>query len=289
LLLLGICGAGLQLRRVYAGLERRVAERTAELSNALSALWGEMKLARKIQEALVPTHPELSSCEIAASMRATDDVGGDYYDVMKVGGREWLLIGDVSGHGVPAGLVMMMCHTAVRTVLQGDPGIAPDRLLTRVNVVLTENIRQLGEDKYMTITAFRRDPDGRVTYAGAHQDIHIFRAASGDVETIETRGMWLGIRDLIGELLTSGEFQLSQGDVLLLHTDGITEAMRDGKLFDNAGLKAVLGRAAGKSAAQVLDELFAAIEGYQVADDATVLVLKELEANGSAELARKAS
>src|SRR6185295_16149590 len=136
--------------------------------NALSVLWGEMKLARKIQEALVPTRPELSSCEIAVTMRPTDDVGGDYYDVLRVGGREWILIGDVSGHGVPAGLIMMMCHIAVRIVLQGELGIAPDRLLARVNVVLIENIRQLGEDKYMTITAFRRDPDGRVTYADAH-------------------------------------------------------------------------------------------------------------------------
>ncbi|HEY4159408.1 MAG TPA: DAHL domain-containing protein [Polyangiaceae bacterium] len=286
LLLLGICGAGLQLRRLYAGLEQRVAERTAELRNALSALWGEMKLARKIQEALVPLRPELSSCEIAVSMRPTDDVGGDYYDVMRVGGREWILIGDVSGHGVPAGLIMMMCHTAVRTVLQGEPGIAPDRLLARVNVVLTENIRQLGEDKYMTISAFRRDADGRVSYAGAHQDIHIYRASSGKIETLETQGMWLGIKDQIGEMLSSSEFQLLRGDVLLLHTDGITEATRDGKLFDNAGLQAVLSRASGKSANQVLSELFAALDGYQVADDATLLVLKELQANGESSVAR---
>ncbi|HEY2409294.1 MAG TPA: DAHL domain-containing protein [Polyangiaceae bacterium] len=286
LLLLGICGAGLQLRRLYAGLEQRVSERTAELRNALSALWGEMKLARKIQEALVPLRPELSSCEIAVSMRPTDDVGGDYYDVMRVGGREWILIGDVSGHGVPAGLIMMMCHTAVRTVLQGEPGIAPDRLLARVNVVLTENIRQLGEDKYMTISAFRRDADGRVSYAGAHQDIHIYRASSGKIETLETQGMWLGIKDQIGEMLSSSEFQLLRGDVLLLHTDGITEATRDGKLFDNAGLQAVLSRASGKSANQVLSELFAALDGYQLADDATLLVLKELQANGESSVAR---
>ncbi len=156
-LLLAVGGAGFQLRRLYAGLEQRVALRTAELSKALAALWGEMKLARKIQEALVPPLPQILDCEVAASMKATEEVGGDYYDVIHTPDAEWILIGDVSGHGVPAGLIMMMCQTAVRTVLESEPSIMPDRLLTRVNSVLTTNIRQLGEDKYMTISALRRD------------------------------------------------------------------------------------------------------------------------------------
>jgi serine phosphatase RsbU (regulator of sigma subunit) len=275
-LLAMVVGAGIQLRRLYAGLERRVAERTAELSSALSALWGEMRLARKIQEALVPNAPMLDGCEVAASMRPTDDVGGDYYDVVRGEKHDWILIGDVSGHGVPAGLVMMMCHTAVRTLLHAEPDITPSRLLSAVNEVLTQNIRQLGENKYMTLSAFRRDRDGSVHFAGAHQDVFVYRAYNGSVETLETSGLWLGIRPGIDSTLRTRELRLGDDDVLVLFTDGITEATRDGALFDNAGVGRVLARAGGKSARQVLEDVFSELSGYQVNDDATLLVVRQL-------------
>lgn len=276
LLALAVGAAGFQLRRLYADLERRVAERTAELKKAIAALWGEMKLARKIQEALVPAAPKLSACEVAVSMKATEEVGGDYYDVIRMGDKEWILIGDVSGHGVPAGLIMMMCHTAVRTVLKSTPDVMPNRLLALVNAVLTENIRQLGEDKYMTISALRRDPDGTVTFAGAHQDICIYRAASDSIEAFETEGLWLGLKDEIDETLTIQRFRLDAGDVLLLFTDGITEATRKGAQFDMVGVRRVLDRARGKTAEQILQELFGELRNFQLTDDATALVVRQL-------------
>jgi serine phosphatase RsbU (regulator of sigma subunit) len=275
-LLVAIGFAGFWLLRLYTSLERRVAERTADLKQALDALWGEMKLARKIQEALVPKAPVGRNCEIAASMRPTDEVGGDYYDVVRARDRDWILIGDVSGHGVPAGLIMMMCHTAVRTVLGADPDISPDRLLSTVNTVLTQNIRQLGEDKYMTISAFRRDPDGTVLFAGAHQDVHIYRADTDHVESLETQGIWLGIREDVRDSLVNQKFHLRPGDLMVLYTDGISEARRGETMFDTTGVNQVLTQAKGKSAEQVLDELFAGLDGYQVTDDATVLVIKQL-------------
>ncbi len=284
-LLLGALGAALQLRRVYADLERRVALRTAELKQAVSALWGEMQLARKIQEALVPASPKLSSCEIAAAMKPTAEVGGDYYDVIRAGDREWILIGDVSGHGVPAGLIMMMCQTAVRTVLGVDPTVTPEELLTTVNRVLTQNIRQLGEEKYMTISAFRRDADGTISFAGAHQDVFIYRAAQDHVETFETSGLWLGIRDEIAHTLETRTFQLQDRDVLLILTDGITEATRNGSLFDTRGVRRVMERASGKSASEILAHLFTELAEFEIKDDASVLVLRQM-GNTEPKLAR---
>jgi serine phosphatase RsbU (regulator of sigma subunit) len=277
LLLLAFGIASNQLRRVYADLERRVADRTAELRKALSELWGEMRLARKIQEALVPTGPTLRGCEVAALMRPTEQVGGDYYDVVQTKHAEWILIGDVSGHGVSAGLVMMMCHMAVRTVLKEEGNMAPDELLARVNSVVTESIARLGENKYMTISALRRDPDGTIHFAGAHQDLLVYRAARDDVEVLETKGIWIGIKPDIRASLRTSSLKLASGDVLLLYTDGITEATRAGQLFDGAGVLDVLKRASGKSAAKLLEELFSALEGFQVNDDATVLVVRQLE------------
>ena len=278
LLAIAVGVASMQLRRLYADLERRVADRTAELAKALGALWGEMKLARKIQEALVPAAPTLTGCDVAAAMKPALEVGGDYYDFVVAGGREWILIGDVSGHGVSAGLVMMMCHTAVRTVLRSDPDVSPEELLARVNTVLTENIRQLGEDKYMTLTAFRRDLDGTISFAGAHQDVFVYRAGADSLEVFETVGVWLGLKERIAESLRSSSLKLGPGDVMVVHTDGITEATREGALFDNAGLRRVLGSSRGKTAAQILGDTFRALEGFDLADDATLVVIRQVDA-----------
>ena len=281
-LVVAVFVAGLELRKVYAGLERRVAERTAELGRALDALWGEMKLARRIQEALVPSEPVLAGCDIAASMRPADEVGGDYYDVIHTKNHEWILIGDVSGHGVPAGLIMMMCQTAVRTALERDPEMLPDRLLVLVNAVLTQNIRQLGEDKYMTITALRRDADGTLAFAGAHTDIFVYRAGSDDLEVFETAGLWLGLKPDAEGAFTTREIVLAPRDLLVLHTDGVTEAVQNGEMFDTQGMRSALGRAKGKTARQVLDDLLQALDGFELRDDATLLVIQQLEGDATA-------
>jgi sigma-B regulation protein RsbU (phosphoserine phosphatase) len=198
------------------------------------------------------------------------------------------LIGDVSGHGVSAGLVMMMCHIAVRTILKKDADLAPDELLTRVNAVVTESIARLGESKYMTISALRRDLDGTIQFAGAHQDLLVYRAATDSVEVVESKGMWLGLKPDIRGQVSSKSLTLETGDVLLLYTDGITEATRAGAPFDGAGLVGVLSRASGKTAAALLDELFAALDGFQVTDDATVLIVRQLD-HGSERARRSAS
>jgi serine phosphatase RsbU (regulator of sigma subunit) len=279
LLVVAVAVAGLELKKLYAGLERRVNERTAELGRALDALWGEMKLARRIQEALVPREPKLTGCDVAASMKPAEQVGGDYYDVIQTKTYDWILIGDVSGHGVPAGLVMMMCQTAVRTALARDPELMPDRLLVLVNAVLTENIRQLGEDKYMTITALRRDASGSIWFAGAHQDLFVFRAETNQVETLETSGLWLGLRPDAEGAFDLRELKLRERDLLVLHTDGVTEAVRDGALFDTTGVRRTLALAKDKTAREVLDDLLSALDDFEQNDDATLVVIRQLAVN----------
>lgn len=277
-LLIAVFAVGRALGRLYQRLESLVAERTKQLEATLGELWGEMALAKKIQSALVPTHPSLKNCEVAAVMKPADQVGGDYYDVLCVEGTEWVLIGDVSGHGIPAGLVMMMCQTAVHTVLESDPHIRPDKLLEIVNRALTENIRRLGEDKYMTINALCRDAGGRFYFSGLHQDIFIYRAASGLVEEIPAEGTCLGLQDSIEGKLSVGHFDLEPGDVLFLYTDGITEAVRDGRMLDTSGLKTLLKGLGSQSAPQIVDGILSQLSGYAVADDMTAIAIKQRSA-----------
>ena len=276
-LLLLVARVGSKLRRLYAELEDRVKDRTVRLDAALKQVWGEMALAKRIQLALVPTDPALHNCDVAAVMRPADEVGGDYYDVFREGDQEWILIGDVSGHGVPAGLIMMMCQTAVRAALASNPAMAPDELLVIVNRTLTENIRRLGEDKYMTISALCRDEAGRFHHAGLHQDLMIYRAQTGRVDCIPSEGAWLGITSDIDRLLTVGTFELAAGDVLFLYTDGITEAVRtgDGKMLDNAGLSTLLESLGRRCAGDIVTEVVAHLDGYDVADDVAAVAVKQ--------------
>jgi len=274
-LLLGIVIAVMKLVGLYGNLERLVQERTRELKKALDALWGEMHLAKKIQTALVPTNATLEACEIAMAMKPADQVGGDYYDVLRVGGVDWVLIGDVSGHGVPAGLVMMMCQTAVRAVLERDPHLEPGELLALVNRALTQNIKRLGEDKYMTLQAFRRDKDGGFTHAGLHQDLFVYRASTGKVEDHKSNGMWLGIIDDLAGMFRTERLTLDEGDVLLLFTDGITEAKRDGKMLDNDGLAKLLETHGALSPSEIVDRILSELSSYETDDDVSIVVIKE--------------
>jgi serine phosphatase RsbU (regulator of sigma subunit) len=188
----------------------------------------------------------------------------------------WLSIGDVSGHGVPAGLVMMMVQTSIRSVLKAFPVAPPAMILTMVNSVIHENIKKLGEDKYMTITLMSVQPDGSIFYSGLHQDIMIYRSREKKVETIETRGMWLGISAEINEQLNIDRLILFPDDIMLLYTDGIIEAVdKDGAMFSDAKLQELLLQAGHFPLAEIKDSLVNALQTFTIHDDITFLIIKK--------------
>jgi len=251
---------------------------TLALIEARDELWGEMKLAKKIQTILLPVVPVLPGYEVTVHMTPADEVGGDYYDVINIAGINWIVIGDVSGHGVPAGLVMMMLQTSIKTVLYKNPHTLPSILLSDINRVLTSNIKSLGEDKFITITIFACFPDGRFIFSGLHEDIMIYRNGKNSVEIIKTKGMWLGIRDDIKIFLEDDELILEKDDVLLLYTDGITEAFDQYRnIFSKNKLIHLLEQSGRKSTDEIKTEILSQLEEYKKHDDITMIVLKRTE------------
>ncbi|MCP4171266.1 MAG: PP2C family protein-serine/threonine phosphatase, partial [Fuerstiella sp.] len=234
----------------------------------------EMELAGNIQSSLIPEKPELSGYEIAACIEPADEVGGDYYDIISVAGYNWIIIGDVSGHGVPAGLVMMMVQTSIHTVLTGYPDTSPSRLLSIINKTIYENIKKMNESKYMTIVVLAGGKDGNFTFAGLHEDILIRRADTGKVEELETGGMWVGITDDISEVLTDDTLKLESGDCMVLFTDGITEARDKGNLFGNERLVRIIGESGDGSGSKVLSSIITELEPWDKSDDVTLVVVK---------------
>ncbi|MDM8550246.1 AAA family ATPase [Desulfobacterales bacterium HSG2] len=268
----------LENANLYATLEDKVRERTRQLKEAMDELWGEMELAKKIQTVLLPEQPHIPGYDIAVSMEPADEVGGDYYDVISVARHDWIVIGDVSGHGVPAGLVMMMAQTAIHTVLTGNPDVAPSRLLAVINRTIYENIKKMGEAKHMTIVVLAGGKDGNFSFAGLHEDILIRRAATGEVEAVGTDGMWIGITDDISEMLSDDTLRLEPGDCMVLFTDGITEAWdKENNLFGDERLVRIIGESGDSPASQVHKNIIAALESWRKPDDVTLIVVKRLE------------
>jgi predicted ATPase/serine phosphatase RsbU (regulator of sigma subunit)/tRNA A-37 threonylcarbamoyl transferase component Bud32 len=268
-----------ELRRTNDTLEVQVAQRTEELRRTLAELWSEMDLARKIQTVLLPNETRFRDYEVSAMMVPASTVGGDYYDIIRTEGADWVLIGDVSGHGVTAGLTMMMIQTAIRTVVlsgaEGAGKLTPAQVLSKVNAAVRGNLQKVSEDHYMTITGLQLE--GRsVRYSGLHQDILIYRASSRTVERVETRGMWIGPVDDIKPLLRDDTLELSDGDIVLLFTDGITEAIVAGERFGTDRLATAFSElaASGHDSNSILKGIMQNMEGATPQDDVTMMAVR---------------
>jgi predicted ATPase/serine phosphatase RsbU (regulator of sigma subunit) len=196
----------------------------------------EMELANRIQTALLPDltrsiHPDL---EITAIMLPAEEVGGDFYDVaLDREGTLWLGIGDVSGHGVTSGLIMMMAQTVHTTITRHGPA-NPRDVVIKTNDVLYKNVHErLGEDHFMTFTVLKYLGQGTFQHAGDHLWFVVYRQQQQTCERIPTNGAWLNMIPDISEATENEEFTLNIGDILVLYTDGLTEAFnRQNEMLD---------------------------------------------------------
>ncbi|MCP4135167.1 MAG: PP2C family protein-serine/threonine phosphatase [bacterium] len=258
-----------------------------ELREVSEQLWGEMELAKKIQTVLLPRKTNIEGYEIAAYMEPADEVGGDYYDIINVKGRDWIVIGDVSGHGVSAGLIMMMVQTSIHTVLsEGSSFLKPSELLVKINTVIRENIKKVAADKYMTITIFACLKEGEMIFSGLHEDIFIYRAKDSRVDYIETTGVWLGILDDINGMMSDSSLLLNAGDTMLIYTDGITESWKKGSvkgkrtpssdMFGKEKLKDVLFTMGLASPEEIKNAILTELKNYKSHDDITMVVIRKL-------------
>jgi serine phosphatase RsbU (regulator of sigma subunit) len=286
------------LRVLNANLENKVMDRTNEMAAAneeidtmnqnlievKETLWGEMELAKKIQTILLPENPSVMGYDIIMYMKPAVDVGGDYYDVISAGGMDWIVIGDVSGHGVPAGIIMMMVQTSINTIIMDQPELSPSEVLTKVNRTIYRNIRKLGEDKYMTIAVLAAHRDGRFVFSGLHQDILVYRKNSREVDIIDTNGMWIGVIDELEGRLSDNTLNIGAGDTLLLYTDGITEAWEKGsshdkgdpdtQMFGAERLRDKFKEVADRPLDEIKNRIIDSLGNYDCSDDVTLVIIR---------------
>lgn len=240
----------------------------------------EMAIASSIQLSILPRKPDVPGLEIAGEMHPADEVGGDYYDVIPVEGGCWLGIGDVAGHGLIAGLVMMQTQSAIGALIAQRPDSTPRDVLAAVNKVYIENVQhRLGQSAHMTLSLLRYFDDGRVIVAGAHEEAVLWRGSAGRAELLPTSGTWLGMVSDIGPTTVESSYALAPGDLLVLYTDGLIQAMnRQGEQFDTARLLQAVESSASMPVEKVRDQILSSLAAWtsERADDITVLVVRHV-------------
>jgi len=255
-------------------------EARSMLQTARDALWGDMEVAKRIQTSLLPRVRHVPGYRVAATMLPAEEVGGDYFDVISAGDETWVSIGDVSGHGVESGLIMMMTQTSLSTAVCTERSPQPSRVLEQVNGVLTENIARLGTDRYMTCSALALR-DEKVIFAGKHQDILVYRQAEGRVEIVPTTGTWLGVLDDLRGRLYDRTLHLDDGDVVLLFTDGVTEAMNaSGQMYGFKQLERALNHYGRLEVDAIVRNISREVQDHmhRQDDDLTLIAFKRVAA-----------
>jgi sigma-B regulation protein RsbU (phosphoserine phosphatase) len=238
----------------------------------------ELEISSRIQTCILPRGIDVDGLELSARMIPAAEVGGDYYDVLPVRGGTWIGIGDVAGHGLSSGLIMLMLQSAVSALVREHPLAAPSEVLRAVNRVLYENIRhRLGNNEHVTLTLLRYRRDGLMTFAGAHEEIVVWRAVTGRCELVATPGPWVGAMDDIGDVTVDTRLKLEDGDVVVLYTDGITEARDEsGEVLGIEPITRVVEALHGEPVERIRDQILRAVADWAPAqeDDMTVMVLR---------------
>ena len=265
---------------VYANQEITVLNDRLKAENMRMS--AELDVTRKIQQMLLPKDRELKEViglDIAGFMEAADEVGGDYYDVLQQDGRVKIGIGDVTGHGLESGVLMIMVQTAVRTLLAYDEP-DPVRFLSAINRAIYENLQRMKSDKNASLALLDYD-EGMLKLSGQHEEMIVVRF-NGSVERFDTidLGFPIGLDADITDFVAETMVQLHTGDVVVLYTDGITEAENMNKIL--YGLERLIEiikinwqRTASEIRHAVIDDVRSHIGEQKVFDDITLLVLKQ--------------
>jgi serine phosphatase RsbU (regulator of sigma subunit) len=245
-----------------------------EVADRLS-LKHDLNIAREIQLAMLPSGTyRAPGIEIHGETRPANTVGGDFYDLIpQPDGRVLVALGDVAGKGSPAALLMALLLAILRTLV--DEGLDLPTLATRLNSQVT---RHAPPSRFITLFLGMYDPvSDQLTWLNAGQNPPMIRRASGEWVKLPATGVALGMFE--GSPYESETTTLNAGDVLVMYSDGITEAETSGGVpFDEQGLQAVVTAWVGGSAPELSSAVLRAVNQHvgdaRVADDLTVLVLK---------------
>jgi serine phosphatase RsbU (regulator of sigma subunit) len=238
-------------------------------------LKGELAVARRIQQTFLPKRsPDVRGFSIAGVNVPSEEVGGDYYDFLDIGGEKiGIAIADVVGKGIPAALIMAAFRASLIAEIRNHYTL--HRIMHMVNQLLCEGNE---DSRFVTAIYGILDTKNRIfTFCNAGHNPGILRRADGTIEMLHDGGTAMGIfRDSPFE---ERAFGLNKGDVILLYTDGVTEMIgRDGEMYDMQRLTDVLNHNAHRAPQDIIDAIRQSLAEYAdpdaPVDDLTLVVIR---------------
>ena len=205
-----------------------------QVQDERNRLMSEMNIAKDIQTSIVPKSIELDGYTVACNMLTATEVGGDAYDFIQSKFGNYFSIGDVSGHGLPSGIMALIflstLQAAIATSEELNSELAADKAYDIVNKILcTINRDRIGSDKFMTGNIFR-ELEGTFHFAGAHEIALQYSKVNDAViqhKDCTERTAFLGLSKHIKSVTSIGKLVLESGDILVLYTDGVIEAKNE--------------------------------------------------------------
>lgn len=236
----------------------------------------EMEIAHRIQISLLPERPpQVKGIELAGRCVPAREVGGDYYDFLDRGEYLDLIIADVSGHSVGSALMMAITRSVLRSEIARSR--SPARALAATNTALYDDLSKA--ELFISVFHANYHKDTKtLSYAnGGHNPPLLWRMAERRYIPLYADGMLLGI--LADVDYEERELELHPGDILVLYTDGVTEARNEaGELFGERGLRQAIEEGGKLSAAGLLEEIYRRVykhcEGISQRDDITLIVMR---------------
>jgi serine phosphatase RsbU (regulator of sigma subunit) len=235
----------------------------------------ELELASEIQQRFQPTAPPIvPGYELQGISFPCYEIGGDYYDfIQRDDGRLVVALGDVSGKGTAAALLMSSLHAAIHAQASSHDSLVD--MISAVNGYLADNIPA---NRFVTLFCAELDPDsGALSFLNAGHNPPLIIHSAGTVEQLASGGLPLGIK--ADADYREGRTQLQHGDVLVIYSDGVTEATSPtGEEFGPTRLYEVVSRNIDASAAGIRDRIESALtkfaQGTRAADDITLVIVK---------------
>ncbi len=246
----------------------------------LQKLQGELAAANKIQTGFLPAGvPRLPGYDIYGGSVAANEVGGDFYDfVAPAPDRLFFTVGDVSGKGLPAALLMATIQGQTRLLINRDPALTPPDILDVLNIV---TCRYSHSAQFVTMIAGVIDATGDdITIANGGHPFPIIVRRGGQVEEVTESSLIVGV--LGNTAYAAARCRLAVGDLMALASDGIDEAMNgDGDQFGLDRFKAVLTDNVRLSASQIYEAVMRAVIAFrgraEQSDDATLMIIKRTD------------